>query len=94
MDVGEGQQTLFQRELAKAEVIADFRHALDLRYRLLVESARADWERCFGNDPSDACVTVRVTTGQLAAIPGSAFLKSRRPSSETHGKNSVPRLAH
>jgi hypothetical protein len=94
MDVGKGQQTLFQRELAKAEVIADLRHALDLQYRLLVESARADWERCFGSDPSDECVTVRVTVDQPAAIPGSAFLKSRRPASESHGKSSMPRLAH
>jgi len=94
MDGGDGQQTLFEKELEKAEVIADLRHALDLQYRRIVQSARADWERCFGSDPSDACVTVRVTADAPAAIPCSAFLKSCRPASESHRKSSVPRLAH
>lgn len=94
MHVGEGQQTLFQRELAKAEVIAELRHALDFKYRLFVDSARADWERLFGSDPSDACITVRVAADQPAAIRGSGFLKSCRPASDSHGKSSVPRLAH
>jgi len=86
---------LFQRELAKAEVIAGLRHALDLQYRLLVESARVNWERCFGSDPSDACVTVRVAGAKPAAVRGSGFLKSgRQPVSKSGTKRSVPRFAH
>jgi hypothetical protein len=99
MSTAEGKQALFQRELAKLEVTAGLRHALDLRYRRLCEAARADWERLFGSkDPADACVTVRVaaepTAIQTSAIRGSGFLKSRRAVSKSGAKGSLPRFAH
>ena len=86
------KETLFEREVANAEVIAGLRHALDAQYRRFVAAARADWERLIGSDPSDACVAVRVSPNQPAAIRGSGFLKSRRPIAKANG--SVPRFAH
>jgi hypothetical protein len=85
---------LLQREVDKAEIIAALRHALDVQYRRFCQAARADWERLFGSDPADACVTVRVTENQSAAIRGSGFLKSRRPISKPNAKSSLPRFAH
>ena len=100
MSTEEEKQALFQRELAKVEVVAGLRHALDLKYRRLCQAARADWERLFGSkDPADACVSVRVAVEPIAiqssAIRGSGFLKSRRqPVSKSGAKGSLPRLAH
>lgn len=94
MGADERGEELFQRELEKAEVIAGLRHTLDLRYRRFVEAARADWERLIGSDPSDACVTVRISANEPAAIRGSGFLKSRRSASKSSGQSSEPRFAH
>ena len=93
----DGKRALFQRELAKVEVVAGLRHALD--YRRLCEAARSDWERLFGKrDPADACVTVRVAVEAMAiqssGVRGSGFLKSRRPVSKSGAKGSLPRFAH
>jgi len=99
MSMEEGKQALFQRELAKVEVVAGLRHALDLRYRRLCRAARADWERLFGRkDPADACVNVRVAVEPIAiqstTIRGSGFLKSRRqPVSKSTAKR-LPGFAH
>jgi len=90
----EGREELFQRELVKAQIVAGLRHALDLQYRRFVEAARADWERLIGSDPSDSCVTVRVSTDEPAAIRGSGFLKSRRRTEKSRAKSSIPRFAH
>jgi hypothetical protein len=89
----QGAGALLRREAEKAEIIAGLRHALDSSYRGLVESARADWERLFGSDPADACVTVRVAVDQPHAVRGSGFLKSRRPSAHKLGKR-LPGFAH
>jgi hypothetical protein len=93
MSTKKGKEAL-QREIAKAEVIAGLQHALDSRYLRFVQAARADWERLIGSDPSDACVTVRVSAGEQAAIRGSGFLKSRRSVSKSTSKSSLPRFAH
>ena len=96
----EGKQALFQRELAKVESLAGLRRALDLSYRRLCETARADWERLFdAKDPADTCVSVRVAVKpgaiQTTPIRGSGFLKSRRqPVSKSGAKGSLPRFAH
>jgi len=88
-------KTSFEHEIQKAEFITAIRHALDLRYRRLCETARADWERLFGSDPADACVTVRVQANSSIATRGSGFLKSRRqPASKSHANGSVPGFAH
>jgi hypothetical protein len=91
----EGKQALFQRELAKVEIVAELRHALDLQYRRLCEAARADWERLFrGKDPADTCVSVRVAAIPSSTTRGSGFLKSRRPSEAKPAAKRLPGFAH
>lgn len=44
------------------DLTAPFRKALDQKYGQVMEAARKHWERNFaGKDPSDACVSVRVS---------------------------------
>jgi len=89
------EETAFQRELAKTEIVSGFCKALDFRYRALCEAARADWERLFGaKDPADACVTVRVAAVESSATRGSGFLKSRRGDESKTSTKSLPRFAH
>ncbi len=46
-------------------LIAGLRHALDMNYARVLDAARREWERNFaGKDPSDACVSVRITSGE------------------------------
>jgi len=85
---------LLQKEVANAEVIAGLRHTLDLQYRRFVQAARADWERLIGSDAADACVTVRVSAKEPAAVRSSGFLKSRRQNRKPETKSSVARFAH
>ena len=99
MSTKEGKRAAFQRELAKVEVLDGLRHAIDSRYRRLIQTAQADWERLFGYDLSDACVTVRISPEQLArqtrAVRGSGFLKSRRALKTKDGaKPALPGFAH
>ena len=51
-------------------LIAGLRQALDLNYARVLASARTRWEVHFaGNDPSDSCVSVRISSGKpLAGI--------------------------
>ena len=66
-------------------LIAGLKHALDLNYARVLDSARQQWERNFaGKDPSDACVSVRITSGEgqksslacggILRKPGHSFL--------------------
>ena len=60
-------------------LITGLRHALDMNYARVLATARTQWERNFeGKDPSDACVSVRITSGKpMAGIlkkPASSFL--------------------
>jgi len=88
-------QTAVAQEIEKAETLTGIRHALDLTYRRVCQAARADWERLFGSDPADTCVTVRVQTSPATATRGSGFLKwRRRLVSKSHVKGSLPRFAH
>ncbi len=49
-------------------LIAGLRHALDVSYARVIDRASAHWERHFeGSDPSDACVSVRITSGKASA---------------------------
>jgi hypothetical protein len=44
------------------ELITGFRHALDQSYGRIYNAAANEWNRLFsGNDPSDACVSVRIS---------------------------------
>jgi len=49
-------------------LITGLRHALDVNYSRVLGAAREQWERYFeGNDPSNACVSVRITSGKPTA---------------------------
>jgi hypothetical protein len=65
-------------------LITGLRHALDVNYTRVLSAARDQWERCFeGNDPSDACIRVRITSGKPTAAvikkpAGSLLFATRR----------------
>lgn len=91
----QGTQSALEQEIEKAEIIAGILHALDLTYRHMCRVARSDWERLFGTDPADACVTVRVNPKPSTGTRGSGVFKSRRQLiSKSHTKRSVPHFAH
>ena len=61
-------------------LIAGLRHALDINYGRVLATAKTQWERNFeGKDPSDACVSVRITSGKPCAgilkKPAGSFLQ-------------------
>jgi hypothetical protein len=64
------QQTLTDTVIDSRRLIAGLRQALDINYARLLATAQTRWEQNFaGKDPSDACVTVRISSGKpLAAI--------------------------
>jgi hypothetical protein len=68
----------FAEEIAKIEMIEGLERALDKSWRRLRETARAQWEHQFaGNDPSDACVSVRIvgaTDRRSLPVPCGGFL--------------------
>ena len=46
------------------KLASTLRHTLDRKYQGLFRSAQAGWERYFaGSDPSDSCVTIRISAG-------------------------------
>ncbi len=66
------------------ELVTTIQQAIDRNYRRLCEAAKADWERLFrGKDASGIRINVRVhpqeSVKRTLPLPGSAFLKSRRP---------------
>jgi hypothetical protein len=61
-------QILSDNIIDSRRLITGLRHALDVNYARVLEAGRSQWERCFeGNDPSDACVSVRITSGKPTA---------------------------
>ena len=51
-----------------ADLTAPLRQALDQKYGQVVDAARKHWERNFGGkDPSDSCVSVRISGNALAS---------------------------
>ena len=62
-------------------LIASLMQSLDMTYARMVETARQRWEHNFaGNDPSDACVSVRVGSGdsQRLSLPCAGILRRGR----------------
>lgn len=56
--------------LTDRELIDGLRNALNSRYSRVVAAARGEWERNFGaHDPSDSCVTVRISSRATASLP-------------------------
>ena len=64
------QLTLTDTVTDTRRLIAGLRQALDMNHARVLASAQTRWEQNFaGKDPSDACVTVRISSGQpLAGI--------------------------
>ena len=61
-------QILSDNIIDSRRLITGLRHALDVNYARVLDTARGQWERYFeGNDPSDACVSVRITSGKPTA---------------------------
>jgi hypothetical protein len=61
-------QILSDNFIDSRRLITGLRHALDVNYARVIDTARSQWERYFeGNDPSDACVSVRITSGKPSA---------------------------
>jgi hypothetical protein len=59
-------------------LIDGLRKALEINHVRMFETAKQQWERNFaGNDPSDSCVSVRVTSGdsQGSSLPSAGFLR-------------------
>ena len=49
-------------------LITGLKRALDVNYARVLAAAEARWENSFaGNDPSDACVSVRISSGKPMA---------------------------
>ena len=49
-------------------LVTGLRQALDVNYARVLDGARSQWERHFeANDPSNACVSVRITSGKPTA---------------------------
>src|SRR2546423_2912009 len=66
-------------------LITGLRQALDVNYARVLGAAKEQWEHYFeGNDPSDACVSVRITSGKPSAgvikKPAASLLYGARPS--------------
>jgi hypothetical protein len=61
-------QILSDNFIDSRRLITGLRHALDVSYARVLDGAKERWERHFeGSDPSDACVTVRITSGKPSA---------------------------
>jgi hypothetical protein len=64
-------------------LISGLKHALDMNYARVMEIARKEWEHTYaGKDPSDACVSVRISSGNSGknALPCGGILKKPRSS--------------
>jgi len=71
--------------------IEDFNQALDLAYGTMLHVARRAWEGRFaGQDPSDACVSVRIHAGDHKArtVAASGFLNA--PANHPPGPAQLP----
>ena len=70
MDTAHQTAALSESVIDSRRLITGLRHALDVNYARVLASAQERWERNFaGNDPSDACVSVRISSGKpLAGI--------------------------
>jgi hypothetical protein len=70
-------------EAENRRLIDALRKALDSNYSRLREAAKEQWDRNFtGKDPSDACVSVRITSGdsKRPSLPCAGILRRGRKS--------------
>lgn len=77
-------------------LIDGLRQALDMNYARLLETAEQEWKRNFaGKDPSEACVSVRVSSGdsQRVSLPRAGLLRKRGQSQSLLTGSGHPSLA-
>ena len=94
MSTGRHDDRDIQDQMIKYEMIEGLQHAIENSYRRLRETARREWESRFtGKDPSDACVSIRVSTAgiQPPVLPCAGFLSRGQRSAHKLGHRS---LAH
>jgi hypothetical protein len=89
---------LMVTDLTRIETTEGLQRAVDQRLARLVEKARREWESRFPErDPSDACVSVHITTADAVAerkgVRGSGPVKSSRKRERPVGL-SLRRFAH
>jgi hypothetical protein len=87
MNTAEYTSALSDSIINSHRLIAGLRHALDVNYERVLAAAQERWERNFaGRDPSDACVSVRISSGKpLAGI----LKKSRGSLLHPNGRRSL-----
>lgn len=71
-------------QISHCKSIESLQRALDQTYHYLLAAAKADWQRLFADkDPSDSCVTVRISAedmvDELAGIPRAGVVPIRPP---------------
>jgi hypothetical protein len=81
MNTSQQTHAVSENIIDSCRLITGLRHALDVNYGRVLASARAQWERNFeGKDPSDACVSVRISSGKPTAgilkKPAGSFLQA------------------
>ncbi len=86
----------WESELIKLEITAGLESSLDQSFRRVIETARAVWERKFaGQDPSGACVSVRIATNAKPEVQSTAGNDLVRSSQTLAPKPSLaPHFAH
>jgi hypothetical protein len=68
MNTASDSQILSDSFIDSRRLITGLRHALDVSYARVLDQARERWERHFeSNDPANACVSVRITSGKPTA---------------------------
>jgi hypothetical protein len=68
MNTADQSRSLSDHLIDSHRLITGLRHALDVNYARVLGAAKEQWERYFeANDPSNACVTVRVSSGKPTA---------------------------
>ena len=68
MNSSSQSQILSDNFIDSRRLITGLRHALDVSYTRVLDAAKERWEQHFeGSDPSNACVTVRITSGKPSA---------------------------
>jgi hypothetical protein len=77
-------QPLSDNFIDSRRLITGLKHALDVSYERVLENAKERWERHFEEyDPSNACVSVRITSGKPTAAvirkPSGSLLYGARP---------------
>jgi hypothetical protein len=77
-------QTLSDNFIDSRRLTTGLRHALDVSYERVLQAGKERWERHFEEyDPSNACVSVRITSGKPSAgvirKPATSLLYGTRP---------------